>query len=531
MKNQLRLAGENLNSEKIEKYIANILKMIEPFKGPFFVVLAIYFIAMIPLWRANFSYMDDMGRALTGLAWSHDFNRYSQSWLSYALNMSFRLSDISPIPQMVAMFFLAVSNVIVTYVFCDRKIKYVPLILSTFIGLTPFMLGCWVFKFDAPGMALSVLASVVPFLFFSQLDSIFTKRNLLFGFVSVLCLMIMWTSYQASSGIYLVLALGLALKEFLERVNVKEIIKKFVFFITIYAVSVFSYRIFFPNTNGDGYRQTKIFKLPELATGVFHNIQNVAKSLLASLNPEWTILLMLLVACFIVTLVIYSKRNKLMRITDAIVGIIFFTLSIPLSYGAYLVLEGAPTDGRSLVGIGVVIAIVAIITFNKPANILKAVFIIPSLVFLYSFIVFSWAFGNGLADQERYGNFRVEILMSDLSRIYITPEQVAATKMQIRGSISEGPVMQHVHSQYPVVGMIFNSEQTGLAEGAWGTKKVRMYYQRPQEYVGSWKAKGALWDCKNMKTELDTYYHTIKTNDVGNVCILIKETSVPVSKK
>ena len=170
MENQSRLAGEDSSSQQMEKYIAIIVKAIKPFTKAFFVVLAIYSMAMIPIWRANFSYMDDMGRALTGLAWSHDFNRYSQSWLSYALNINFTLSDISPFPQMVAMIFLSIASVIITYVFCDRKIKYVPLIVSTFMGLSPLILGCWVFKFDAPGVALSILASVIPFLFFPVIN-------------------------------------------------------------------------------------------------------------------------------------------------------------------------------------------------------------------------------------------------------------------------------------------------------------------------------------------------------------------------
>lgn len=396
-------------------YITNYWKRLTPFTRPFYFIFAIYSLAMLSIWRANFSYMDDLKRALEGYAWSHDFNRYSSSWLSYALNANDVLSDISPFSQIIAMVLLSAASIIITHVFCKRKIEYLPLVLSAFIGLIPFMLGCWVFKFDAPGIALSILASVVPFLFFVQPEVKFTKKTLLFGFLSVFCLMIMWTSYQASSGIYLVVVLGWTLNAFLERINVKKIINQVGIFIGIYIASILAYKIFFPDINGAGYRQTELFPLSEIATGIFHNIQSLLTTLRTSLHPEWAYLVMLMAICFMITLVIRGKYGKLGRLANLFAGILFVITSIPLSYGAYLVLQDAPIEGRSLVGVGFILAIMAIITFNNLYGLWRCILVVPSLILLYSFMVFAWAFGNGLADQERYGNFRLEMLLGDLA--------------------------------------------------------------------------------------------------------------------
>lgn len=104
--------------------------------------------------------------------------------------------------------------------------------------------------------------------------------------------------------------------------------------------------------------------------------------------------------------------------------------------------------------------------------------------------------------------------------------------MQLRGDIGESPVMQHVHLHYPVVGKIFDSgQQSGLSgNGAHGSRKTRSYYGWNQAYVGFWTKKGKLWDCENMRTEIDTYYHTIKSDNDGQVCVLIKVTPKLSSK-
>jgi hypothetical protein len=149
--------------------IDNINKLIKPFVT----VFVIYCFSQISIWRANFSYIDDLGRAFNGKAWSHEFHRYVSSWLAYFFTTNFKLADISPLYQIIAMGFAALASIIIAYVFCDKKIKTFPLIMSVFVGLNPFVLGCWVYKFDALPMAFSMFVSVIAFVFWSDCQLLF----------------------------------------------------------------------------------------------------------------------------------------------------------------------------------------------------------------------------------------------------------------------------------------------------------------------------------------------------------------------
>ena len=292
---------------EIKNYTKRLYVKIRPYIKPFLVVFIIYFVALSSMLRANYSYMDDTARAVYGYAWTTDFNRISSSLLSYLLNVNTSLSDISPLPQVVAIVFLSLTSILLAYVFCRGKIRYLPLIMTTFIGLTPFMYGCWVYKFDAPCMALSILVSVIPLLFWNRLSSLSLRRKLIALLASVLCLLIMWTSYQASSGVIIVFVLCLAMIDWLRKADIGYVSKKLMFYFVAYVASIVLFKLFFPDTNGDSYRETEVFAVAELVSGVILNIKNVLGYIAVSLNKNWSALL------FIVFFGVYVCGDLLWR--------------------------------------------------------------------------------------------------------------------------------------------------------------------------------------------------------------------------
>lgn len=516
----------------IDAFMDKVNKWLKPFIKPTLVILGIYCFAMIAIWRSNFSFMDDMGRSVQGYAWISDFFRFSSSILGYLLNVSIGLSDISPYSQIFAMFLLSISSIIVTYILCNRKIRYVPLILSTFIGLTPFMMACWVFKFDAPCMALSILASLVPFLFWPNVSYRMSKFNLtLFIVVSILSLMVMWTSYQATSGLYLVMLIGLIFKDFLDKHSLKDLFKKATFYAVLYIVSVIVFKLLmvgvteigerlFGRKPTGGYRPMEMYSLVDLPAGIVKNIKQFLETISSSMNVEWKILLVLTVISFLTTLFIYSKRKSWQRLLDPLAGVLMILISVPLSYGSYLVLQDAPVSARSIMGIGLVLATIAVITANRSDGLLHKLLIVPSLVLLYSFVVFAFAFGNGLADQQRYANFRNDNLISDMARTYSIQKNATSKPIQIEGNIGRSPVLEHVGKQYPVVGAIFSDPDNmfGMGNGPWGTAKLRMYYGWDLSFSAP---DSKLLNCKNIPVKLQSYFHTIRIDEAGNTCVVI----------
>lgn len=492
---------------------SKILAKARPFVKPFIIVLVIYAVAISSIVRANYNYMDDAGRAIDGYAWTSDFNRVSSSLFGFALNVNLKLSDISPLPQIMAIILLSASSVILTYVFCNKKIKYLPLIASSFIGLCPFMYGCWVFKFDAPCMALSLFISTIPLLFWNTLEHASTRYKIIIFLLAVLCMLIMWTSYQASSGVIIVFVLGLAMIDILRGCSAEMLLKKVAFYALAYLSSAMSFKLLFPDANGGAYRETEVFSLNELLSGIVGNIGGMLDAVASSVNIYWLILVSLVIICFIVSAVNFGIEHS--TIARTLVAV--FLLPLPmfiLSYGAYLVLRDAPTLGRSLVGVGAFMAVVAMCACILAEGWLAIVAGVSNIILIYAFIVYGLAFGNGLSSQKDYADFRIQQLVNELvnSRVDISSGD---TSLKLIGDIGPSPVMQHVIELYPVTNRIFYL-QSGLNDKSyWG-------YRQLIDYYGANVAANETGEVHcNSRLSSSRYYDIDKDTD-GNVCVTIK---------
>jgi len=130
------------------------------------ILFAVYLVAMIPLLRANYDYIDDSGRKLYGYTGWAAFSRYISEYLSHVLHAGNYLADISPLPQLLAVGLLvAASILLIEQVHREQGIEQISLwdIAAVLpLGLSPYYLECLSYKYDSPYMALSVLASIAP---------------------------------------------------------------------------------------------------------------------------------------------------------------------------------------------------------------------------------------------------------------------------------------------------------------------------------------------------------------------------------
>jgi len=108
------------------------------------------------------------------------------------------------LPQLIAVLFIAIASVLLVYIISDGWVTKTACFLALPVGLNPYILQCFSFKFDSPYMGLSVLASIVPFLFM--------QNNIVFSLSSIISLLIMCMTYQASSGIYIIIVIMLCFK-------------------------------------------------------------------------------------------------------------------------------------------------------------------------------------------------------------------------------------------------------------------------------------------------------------------------------
>ena len=179
------------------------------FVKPGLVMFGVYLLGILTIIRADFSYLDDLGRSSDGSRGWYYWSRYVSEFSSILVHGDTNLTDISPLPQLLAILILSISSVLLVYVIGNRKITLMRLFASIPLGLSPYFLECLSFRFDAPYMALSILASIVPFLFIT--------RKKAFLVCSAVSLLIMCMTYQAASGIYVLIVIILGFRDWISR--------------------------------------------------------------------------------------------------------------------------------------------------------------------------------------------------------------------------------------------------------------------------------------------------------------------------
>jgi len=97
MENKLQLIKEDFK-EKVKQKI-NEAKV---FIKPFICIVIIFAIAITAIIRANIYYIDDAQRAAEGVAGWINFSRYVTEFLSTFIHCDTYLTDISPLPQLLA---------------------------------------------------------------------------------------------------------------------------------------------------------------------------------------------------------------------------------------------------------------------------------------------------------------------------------------------------------------------------------------------------------------------------------------------
>jgi len=403
---------------------------------PVLLMSGVYLLGILSIIRANFLYADDIRRSISGYRGWYNWSRYVSEFSSILIHGDSHMTDISPLPQLLAILVLAVSTVLLVYVLNNRKITIIGLLASVPIGLSPYMLGCLSYQFDAPYMALSVLSSIVPFLFLA--------RKKAFAFCSIISLLVMCMTYQAASGIYLLVTLVLCFNDW----NGKRKTNREVFLflgraVLAFCMAMIIFKLFLMKPINMGYSSTKMLPFPQLFSGMLTNLHTYANIINSDFGFIWKAIIAIIFCFFIVKSVHTSAQNK---VISSLVVIILLCLLFFLSYGIFLALENPLFTPRALYGFGVLLAIINIyivLNFNKVAKIL-------TFALSWSFFVFAFSYGNALTDQIRYVNFRASILLHDLSTLYPDKDKNEIT-IQIENTIGFTPLVKNIGKRNPVI--------------------------------------------------------------------------------
>lgn len=467
-----------------KKYLKNIIFL-----------FSIYLLAFSSLIRANYAYADDIGRTYAGYHGWLDWSRWSTEILATLVHAEWHLTDISPFPQILACFIMAIAGIILLIVFKDEKEIDIWNILAVSItALAPYFLGIISYKFDSPYMALSFLASVVPFLMRNASPKIYFA-------ISIFSLLIMCTTYQAYSGVYPMIAFFLTVQDIKNGKDYKECLKFLTVSALSYLISLCLFWLFLMRDNG-----LSVSSLPFLFPNAIIRYINYYAIVYSDFTSIWKILILIIFILFVYLFCRTSKIKKGFAIMMAIVTILINSF---LCFGAYLFVSREAYDTRAMNGFNIFLALIIVfISFETEKNIPKLLY----SALIWCFFVFALTYGNALAREQDYIDYRVQLMVNDLNSLDILQTQKMKS-FYVEGKIGMAPVNTNMAETYPLLKRtIYNC----FNEGDWGRYYICNYINIPNITAGSNEDKDT--DLPVLK---DTVFHTITGNE-ANIIVIFK---------
>lgn len=216
--------------------------------------------------------------------------------------------------------------------------------------------------------------------------------------------------------------------------------------------------------------------------------------------------IILLIAVMIVFLCSVYQSAKINRILAVCIGIFMIFAGSVLCFGVNLFISREKYDARAMYGINFLITMLAVfISFQAGHWVYKMVY----TVLAWSFAVFALTFGNALAVQKDYMEYRMELLAGDLNDLEMmnTDEE---KRIRIAGDIGYSPVIRNMAEDYPILDRETYSSGdrligTGLGEGIWEEYYFYHYLDIPNIDSSTDQE-----DYQNLPIVKETLYHTIR---------------------
>ena len=402
------------------------------------VFFVIYLIAVAAILRADVQYDDDYVRSFSGLRSWDNWSRYLSTSLSAVVHGNTYLTDMAPMTQLLCLFFMSLASAIIVCVLTDQnQFRLMHIIAVLPLTISPYFLHCFSYRYDSPYMGLSVLASIFPFLFLNKSHTCFTV-------FSILGLLVMCMTYQAASGIYILMLLFWSLKTYLfdEKINTKKFLTILLLGGLAFITALGFYKIFLVH-EVNTYVSTSISQSNFFET-VLQNAKNYIKNLRSDLPSLWKYCIALIVLFCIGNITFATKKN---RLTAFPITCLTTVAGLIISYGAYLALQNPLLHPRAMYGFGAWLALVSLLgILSCQKNLILNAFII-----LFSFWLIGYAnlYGNALAEQVRYTNFRAQLILNDLNQI--PSKSNKPDKIAITGTPVHSPNIKKWEKKYPVL--------------------------------------------------------------------------------
>lgn len=408
---------------------------------PMLYMFLIYLVGALSLILAGVHFADDVARTNYGYAGWNGFSRYATTILAHILHADEYLSNIAPLPQILALLILAVASVLLICVVAGKEVFQKPkwgwyLVAAAPLGLSPYMLECLAYQYDAPYMAISVLFAIVPVLFRKS-------KKWVYGLAILVSVLAICTTYQAAIGILPMVVLFVAMREWNEngKFGVKSGWKFVGFSAVVFVLSLVLFQKVLMKPR-DAYVSNSLPEFSQLVPKFFEHLSQYFKLVFSDFKVWWLVLIGIICVGFVVMFVMRSKRKKCAALAVALAGGLAI---VALAFVFYAVLDKPLYATRAMYPLGAAIAIFAIYVMNGKGK--MWVFKVPAVVISWCFVVFALTFGNALKEQDNYRNMVMDMVISDINELPVMQDG-KAKYVQVSGNVGFAPVILHMPRDY-----------------------------------------------------------------------------------
>ena len=406
---------------------------------PFLTLLAIFALGALSIILSGAHYADDVARTNYGYPGWSAFSRYLSTLSAFVLHADRYLTNIAPLPQLIAIALLALSGLVLICLVSGKETFKKPwtdwiwkVIAVVPLGLCPYFLECLSYQYDAPYMALSILAVLIPFVFRK-------KSNRLYLPAIAIGTLIACMTYQASVGIFGVVLIFLIIKDWNEQKSksLKPLLKFTLLSGGTFLLTLVVFQKFLMRPR-DVYVSNEVPSLSSFFPEFFAHLRQYYALVFHDFKLLWLVLIGIILVGFIVVFALKSRQKKLLAGIIALLGVVLMAASV---YAPYAALSKPLYTTRAMYAIGSLIAIAGIYIVSEKGwqKFLTA----PVVILAWCFFVFSFTYGNALNEQTKFHDMQVTMAISDVNELLPTlgdGEKI----IQVSGQIDYAPSIEHM---------------------------------------------------------------------------------------
>lgn len=362
------------------------------------IYLGLYLLFIIPILRANYFYIDDLGRSLHGYTRWAAAGRPLASFLMEAVNFNrWTITDLAPLPQLLCVVFLAMASAW-TSIFYRLRLGFGMLPIAIII-CNPFFLENLSYRFDSLTMGIAVCLAMLPF----GLALLLAEIPLYLG--TFLAIFLSLNFYQPALNIFIVLTFFSAMIDLRTR-NIAEAAREALLRLSCLAAALILYKIETLAFPFDSYGAKHAGIAFDNSSVVLRNLADgyhfLARNLFHTHQTQLLLCVMLLgILSFFIGLHRGNlRRKKTVLIASASMAILCLLGMLEGVVGPIILLRSPIWASRVMIGFGALAACLLsfIVLESQHGAFSKYVSAMLCLVLFAQFTI-SYAYGNALHAQ------------------------------------------------------------------------------------------------------------------------------------